>query len=220
LGRVTTMNNDNEILWNAKHDAFRSAADYSDLLKVVACYYEMYSKCVNFMGPWIAKQQQLTFLPPDKEDIKAALGKERAAISFRARSAFVEAVVQHTIKTRGKKALITPNPSTHHSAQFPSGTFQITAINENKPVLKDDKGVRQKAALIHQIDFFGAEYPVYIENLRLPPEQIRFIILRPKLGKLGMPSVTRWEVLLFKNPHGYLVDHVDSHLNPRWAGIY
>lgn len=214
------MTTDNQTVWNAKHDAFRQATDFSDLLRIVACYYEMYSRCVTFLGPWIAKQHNMAFLPPEKEQIKEALGKDRAIMSFRARSAFIEAVVQHTVKTRGKKALITPNPSTHHSAQFPSGTFQISAVTENKPMLKDDRGPRTKGATVHRIDLFGAEAPIYIENLRLPPDQIRFIIVRPKLGKLGMPSVNRWEVLLYKNQHGYLVDHVDSHLNPRWAGIY
>jgi hypothetical protein len=214
-----TIDND-QLAWNAKHDAFRPTTDFSDLLKIVACYYEMYSRCATFIGPWIAKQHGMIFVPPDKEDIKQALGKERALISFRARSSFIEAVIQHITKTRGKKTLITPNPSSHHSAQFPAGTFQISAVTENKPMLKNDKGPRTKGAIVHRIDFYGAEYPVYIENLRLPPEQIQFIIVRPKLGKLGTPSSSRWEVLLYKKHLGYLVEHVDSHLNPRWAGIY
>lgn len=211
---------DNDNPWTAKHDVYRPTTDFSDLLKIVSCYYEMYSRCVTFMGPWIAKQHGIAFLPPEKEDIKAALGKERPYVSFRARSAFIEAVVQHTTRTRGKKALITPSQSTHHSAQFPSGTFQITQVLEDKPTLRDDKSIRSNAKVLHRIDFFAAEQPVFIENLRFPPEQIRFIIVRPKLGKLGMPSVNRWEVLLYKQQHGYLVEHVDSNLNPRWAGIY
>jgi hypothetical protein len=123
------------------------------------------------------------------------------------------------MKTRGKRTLIQPNPSSHHSAQFPSGTFTITSVNDKKPSLRDDKSVRKEAKTLHKIEFFGAEYPVYIENLTIPVDQINFVIVRPKLGKLGTPCTNRWEVLLFKKQHGYLVDHVDSNLNPRWSGI-
>lgn len=210
---------DDSVKWNAKHDAFRSTTDFSDLLKIVACYYEMYSRAVTFLGPWIAKQQGNLFIPPDREDIKAALGKERAAMSFGARSAFIESVIQYVSRSRGSKTLITPNPSSHHSAQFPAGSFQISPVSA-PPILRDDRGLRPTAAAVFQIDFFGASEPVFIENLRIPPDQIQFIIVRPKLGKLGTASANRWEVLLYKNAHAYLVDHVDSHLNPRWAGIY
>jgi hypothetical protein len=45
------------------------------------------------------------------------------------------------------------------------------------------------------------------------------MIIRPKLGKHNMPSVNRWEVLFFKNPQQYLINHTDSSLNPKYAGI-
>lgn len=215
---MTTDNN--QITCTAKHDAFRSSTDFSDLLKIVASYYEMYSKCVTFLGPWIAKQQGMVFIPPDKEDLKLALGKERPLISYMARASFIDSVVNYISKTRGKRTLITPNPSSHHSAQFPYGSFNISQVTKEIPNLKDDRAPRKKCNLIHRIDFFGSPIPVFIENLKIPVDQIQFIILRPKLGKLATPSTSRWEVLLFKNNPGYLVDHVDSHINPRWAGMY
>jgi hypothetical protein len=86
--------------------------------------------------------------------------------------------------------------------------------------LRDDKGPKQHSkGPIYKLELYGAENPVYLENLMIPPEQIQFLILRPKLGKLGTPSTSRWEVLLYKKPMGYLVEHVDSDLNPRWSGI-
>lgn len=210
---------DDTARWNVKHDVFRTTTEFTDLLKIVACYYEMYSKAVTFIGPYIAKQGT-TFFPPDRDQLKAALGKERPAISFRARSAFVESVIRYISATKGKRTLISPNPSSHHSAQFPAGTFSIKRLDMSL-ALRDDKGPRQpeRRGPIYKLELYGAETPVYLESLMIPPEQIQFLILRPKLGKLGTPSTSRWEVLLYKKPMGYLVEHVDSDLNPRWSGI-
>jgi len=56
--------------------------------------------------------------------------------------------------------------------------------------------------------------------LPIPIAQINFLILRPKLGKLGMPSTSKWEVLVYKKNHGYIIDHVDSHINPKFSGKF
>lgn len=210
---------DNTIRWDAKHDVFRPQNDFSDLLKIVACYFEMYTKASSFLGPWIAKQHGMTFLIPDRERIKEALGKERPAISFKARSAFIESLVNFLIRTKGKKTLVTPNPSSHHSAQFPLGTFKISSVQE-KPKLRDDKSIRSEARTIHKIEFANASDPVYVENLSIAPDKVQFVIIRPKLGKLGTASTSRWEVLLYKNAYGYMVEHVDSFLNPRFSGVF
>lgn len=201
------MDTDNKNRWNAKHDISRNTSDFSDLLKIITGYYEMYQRASNYLGPWISKQAGMMFIPPDKETIKTALGKENPNISYRARTAFIDCLVKFVTDTKGRKALIHPNPSTHHSAQFPSGTFEITQIPNGSP------------KKLYKIDFAHASDSVYIENLMIPPEQVKFIILRPKLGKLGTASVSKWEVLLFKQNNGYLVEHVDSDKNPRYSGI-
>lgn len=212
-----TIDNDT-ITWNAKLDAYRPTTDYSDLVRIIASYYEMYSKASEFLGPWIAKQRGMMFLPPDREQLRTALGKERPSISIRARTAFIEALILFLEKTRGNKTLITPSPSSHHSAQFPVGTFEI--VEEQKPItIKTDKGLKTITSKVHRINILGAEQPLYVENLRIPPDQIRFIIVRPKLGKLGTPNISRWEVLLYKKNFNYIVNHVDSNLNPRFSGI-
>jgi hypothetical protein len=69
-----------ETTWDCKLDAFRPINDYSDLIRIVACYYEMYSKAVEFVGPWIAKQRGGTFLPPDRDQVKTFLGKDRKSV--------------------------------------------------------------------------------------------------------------------------------------------
>jgi hypothetical protein len=206
--------------WNAKLDVYRPTTEFSDLLKIVACYYEQYSRASTFLGPWIAKQFGNTmFFAPSKEQLETALGTQRPAISFRARTAFIDAIISYLSKNKGKKTLITPSPSSHHSAQFPSGTFEISEVKEAHPRLRDDKMIRKEVRTLHKIEFANAQEPVYVENLVIPPDQISFIILRPKLGKLGTASANRWEALFYKRHHGYIVEHVDSHLNPRWSGL-
>lgn len=178
----------------------------------------MYNRAAAIIAPAISRQQGRPFIAPDREQIKAALGKERPTISHRARSAFLDGLARFFTQTRGKRALITPSPSTHHSAQFPAGTFEIS-LETAQVSLRDDRGPRRPARSLHKISFWGAEAPVYIENLQIPADQIKFVILRPKLGRLGMPSVTRWEILVSRQDIGWVVDHTDSDLNPKWAGV-
>jgi hypothetical protein len=204
--------------WLARVNVYRPTTDFSDLLRIVASYYDMYAKAYTYMGPWIAKQNAMNFSVPDKDEIMAGIGKPRSTISYTTYSKFIDALFDFAIMSKGRKALINPNPSTHHSAQFSQSTFNITPVTDNV-VLRDERAVRKPAKTLHKIEFFGADLPVYIENLTINPDQIKFIILRPKLGKLGCPSTNKWEVLLYRQPYTYLIDHIDSNLNPRWSGI-
>ena len=114
---------DEIIKWSAKLDVFRPTTDFADLLRIVACYYEMFSKAATFLGPWIAKQNGIVFLSPSKEQVDASIGNGRGVVSSRVRSSFIEALLNFLMRTKGKKTLITPSPTSHHSAQFTSGTF-------------------------------------------------------------------------------------------------
>lgn len=210
---------ENTTRWAARIDAFRPHSDFSDLLKTVACHYDMYSRAANFIGPLISRQNGKTmFLVPTKQEISEALGKERAAVDFRARSAFEDGLVRFLSTFKGKKTLITPNPSTHHSAQFPKGTFEIKQVS-NQIEVRSGKSIRKPARTLHQINLAGIATPLYVENLNVDPDSIRFLIVRPKLGQLGTAAVDKWEVLCFKESMGYMVEHVDSFINPRYSGI-
>jgi hypothetical protein len=189
--------------WAARLDAKKASGDYGDLLRVVASYYEMYGRGYQFLSPWINRNRDATMvIPPDKDTMSNALGKPRANIHHIARRNFVDALYNFACQSKGKKQLINPDPATHHSAQFPAGSFSIRHVGKES-----------------HIDLFGCSEPLIVSGLQLPLDSISFIIVRPKLGKLGTASVTRWEVLFYRTPHGYLIDHVDSTLNPRWAGI-
>ncbi len=197
-----------EVRWVARLDASRKDTDFNDLLKIVASYYELYEKAARFVSPWIARQigSTMPFMAPEKDQLKRAIGGHRSVIHSRAYSAFIESLHNFIHASKGKRTLISPNHTTHHSAQFPMGTFSINRVGD-----RDSKK--------YQIELFGAERPIFVEGLTFPPESISFIIVRPKLGKLGTASAIRWEVLFYKQNLGYLIDHVDSNLNPRYAGI-
>jgi hypothetical protein len=170
------------------------------------------------MGPWIAKQNGNAMLSPNKEVIAAAVGKPRSVISQGTYSKFIDSLFDFAIRSNGRRAMITPNPTTHHSAQFSTGAFKISKC-EKSTVLRDDKGTRRPQKTLHELNVFGADAPLFIENLGVDPDKIKFVILRPKLGKLGTASVTRWEALLFTSKTDYMVEHTDSDYNPRYSGI-
>ena len=212
---------ENNLLYpDSKIDAFRTSMEFTDLLRIVAGHYDMYSKAVEIVGPIISKQfGAMIFVPPSKDELDKVISGR--GVSPRAKAGFIDALINHLVKTKGKKALIYPSPTTHHSAQFQSGTFTISKVDNSdcKIQLKDVKHPRNIQKVLYKIELAGASAPLYIEKLPLPLDQINFLIIRPKLGKLGTSSVNKWEVLFYKKRFNYLVDHVDSTLNPRFAGI-
>lgn len=189
--------------WNARCDLIRPLNNYDDLLRVVSAYYEMYEKGARYLAPYMSRQNssQFPFLPPDKDQVKEGVGKVRNVIHPVIYNSYLNELINFATKWKGKRALIQPHQTTHHSAQFSEGTFHIKKVGSK-----------------HEITVFGVDEPFYVDRLQLTPEQVKFIIIRPKLGKLGTASVLKWEVLFFKNNFNYLIDHVDSDLNPTYAG--
>ena len=191
--------------WTARLDASKKSGDYGDTLRVVAAHYDLYEKGYKFLSPWISRSQSSTItIPPDRATILSVIGKPRQVIHSIVHNSFVDALVQFAIKSKGRRQMISPDPTSHHSAQFPLGTFSIERVN----------------AKTHAISLFGCSEELLVDGLQLHPESIGFIIIRPKIGKLGTASAIRWEVLFFKQQLGYQIDHVDSNLNPRHVGVF
>jgi hypothetical protein len=65
----------------------------------------------------------------------------------------------------------------------------------------------------------GIEVPLVVKGLRSPSE-IKFIIVRPKLSRLGTASANDWEILFYREGLGYIPDWADTQLNPRYSGVY
>lgn len=220
---MSKMSQDTPARWVARLDALRPLDKHSfdDLARIVASYYEMYSRVAAFVGPWNAKQVGTTFpyQPPEREQLRQVLGRPRPWISERAHTALIEATINFCQKSRGLRQLITPNPVTHHSAQFARSAFSARVTSDTMNFYRAP-GTRAPEVVRNcwELQLTGAAAPIYLENVPLRPEDVGFIILRPRLGKLGTPNLSRWEVLLFRQPLGYLIEHVDSELNPRYCG--
>lgn len=204
--------------YDARLNAYRSTSDFTDVLSQIAMQFDLYMKIVEIVGPWISKQNgNGHFLPLTTDLLKERI--TRSSVNPRTYSAMMEATYQFMKTTQGKRALALPHPTTHHSAQFRSGLFSLTAVSD-KIKLRDDGKLRDPRAKLLKLEITGCE-PLYVENVSgINPESINFVIIRPKLGKLGSPNISKWEVLLYKRDPGHLIDHVDSDLNPRWAGKF
>lgn len=197
--------NDELPKWAARLDAKRpgNVQDYSDLLNLVRHHFNLHLQAEAFLGPYNARQrsrsEKMPYLAPGPEDLKAII-KQGGVNSF-TYQAFISAIVRFCERTKGQRALATPHPSVVHSIQLPQSAFQITPMGDGSC----------------SVQIAGIEGPLIVKNL-LKPEQIRFIIVRPKLAKLGTTSASNWEILFFKTNFGYIPEWVDSNINPRWAG--
>lgn len=204
-----------EVVWSARLDVARESGSFDDLAKIVKSTFILYSRAEKLISPWNARQQDAKFyMAPSREFMKESLASSGTALNEFAFNAFITGLVRFCEKHKGKKQLPLPHPSTHHSTHWPDGTFEIRDI-------KDATGLEwltEGGTPVSKITLMGIVEPLYVKNLRL--REFKYLIVRPKLSKLGTASATAWEALFFKNSHGFLVDHVDSNLNPRYAGIF
>lgn len=217
------MTEENKIEYIGRYDLLRPlpAPTYTDLENIVASYFELYSKVAQYVSPWNAKQihSNFPYEMPDKANIKEAIGRVRGIISHNMVASMIESVQTMCVKNKGLKQLITPSITTHHSAQFNDSVFSIKPVHD-KIILRDNSNpARRPVKSLHKLEVYGATSPLYIENLALHPKVIKFVIVRPKMGKLGIPNLRSWEALFYDKKFNYIIDHVDSNLNPRWSGI-
>lgn len=190
--------------WFARLDAKRpgSTTDYSDLLPLVASHLRLHVSAEQFLGPYNARQRASNFpyRVPDRETLRQLI--KPGGVNEFTYSAFISGLLKFCEQHKGQRALPLPHPSTVHSIQLPLPAFE----------LKDDGAGGTIVKII------GVEEPLVVRGLRTPGE-VKFIIVRPKLSKLGTASATNWEVLFFKQPLGYLPEWVDSNLNPKYSGV-
>lgn len=191
--------------WSVRLNAVRQITDYGDLLSIVSHHYRAYASAENFLAPYNARQRAKSFYtPPSREELKSAV--KQGGMNDVSYFAMIGGFIKWCEDTKGNMALPTPHPSTIHSIQIPEPAFEIA------PVTK--KGMM----VTHQLSIPSAA-PIFLNGVR-NPESIKFVIVRPKLSKLGTPSVKDWEALLFTKNHGFIPQWVDSNLNPRWSGIF
>jgi hypothetical protein len=196
--------NDELPRWAHRVNVTRIFPDYSDLMSVVSHHFRTFSMLENFLGPYNARQRGKAFYtPPTKDEIRANVKQGNMNdISY---SALLSCTIKFCESTKGTRALPCPHPSTVHSIQLPESAFAL-------------KNNQNKNGFLYSLSIPGAE-ELFLNGIR-EADKMKFAILRPKLSKLGTPSATQWEVLLFKQNHGYIPNWTDSTLNPRWAGSY
>ncbi len=190
--------------WAVRLNVSRPINDYSDLLETVAKHYRVYAAAEAYISPYNARQRaREIYTAPTREELRSAI--KQGGMNDFSYTAFLSSLIKFCENTKGLRALPMPHPSTIHSIQIPEPAFSIA-------------GVADKASnFTHQLLIPGAE-PIFLNGVR-NPETIRFVIVRPKLSKLGTASAKEWECLLFTHNHGYIPHWVDSNLNPRWSGV-
>lgn len=190
--------------WAARHQVVRPVADYSDLMEMVARHFHVYAQAEEYLGPYNARQRGRAFYTaPDREDLRRAI--RQGGMNDVSYSALISSLIKFCETTKGNRALPTPHPSSIHSIQVPQPAFEIAPATI--------KGMM----VTHQLILPGVE-PIYLNGVR-NPDSIKFVIVRPKLSRLGTASAKEWEALLFTTNPGYIPQWTDSNQNPRWSGI-
>lgn len=190
--------------WSVRLDASRPASNpgFSDLVPVITHHYKLHEKAAEFLGPYNARQRSNKhYTPPTKETLKQLIPQGR--VNDFTYFAFINSLVRFCEQTKGNRALPTPHPSVVHSIQLPLPAFELQTGGHGDTM----------------VQIIGIETPLVVKGLRAPAE-VKFIIVRPKLSKLGTASASNWEVLFYRDNHGYIPEWADTNLNPRYSGIY
>lgn len=191
--------------WSVRLDAARPPQEpgFTDLLSLLPHHYRLHSQAVDFLGPYNSRQRGGSgpYLPPTKDDLRAVI--RQGAVNDFTYQAFIGSLVRFCEVTKGARALPTPHPSVIHSIQLPRPAFELHSGPAGDTM----------------VQLIGIEVPLVVKGLRQPGD-VKLVIVRPKLSKLGTPSATNWEVLFFREALGYIPDWVDTALNPRYSGIF
>lgn len=207
--------------YKARLDVIRPGAEpFTDLQKQVKDTFWLYSKIEKFLAPYNSRQASsgLPYMAPSRDSIVSVIGLQPGKVCLHdvTVSAMMSAAVSFCEKHKGRKQLILPHHSTLHSCQFQKALFKISEVDvtEWKTLSNRNYASIKK---VNKIEIADCE-PIYVENLRVK-EDIKHIIIRQKLGKTGVPSATAWEVLLYTNNCGFIIDHADAEINVRYVGM-
>ncbi len=190
--------------WSVRLDASRPANNpgWTDLVPVITHHYRLHEKAAEFLGPYNARQRNADhYIPPTREMLLERISQGK--VNYFTYTAFINSLVKFCETTKGHRALPTPHPSVIHSIQLPLPAFEL----------------HHGAHGDTMIQIIGIDTPLVVKGLRAPSE-IKFIIVRPKLSKLGTASAVNWEVLFYRDNHGYIPEWADTNLNPRWSGCF
>jgi len=190
--------------WSVRLDASRPATDpgFTDLIPLVSHHYNLHVQAAEFLGPYNARQRNAGhYTPPTKEQLRELV--KQGGVNDFTYLAYINSLVRFCETTKGNRAVPTPHPSVVHSIQLPAPAFTIHAGGAGDTM----------------VQIIGIGVPLLVKGLR-QPDEVKFIIVRPKLSKLGTASAKDWEVLFYRQNLGYIPEWADTNLNPRYSGIY
>jgi len=141
----------------------------------------------------------MPYSAPDRETLRQLIPQGRMnEFSY---SAYLNSIIRFCESSRGTRGLPTPHPSAIHSIQLPEPAFELKAMVSGDTM----------------VNIIGIPEAIIVRGLR-NANDMKFIIVRPKLSQLGTASAKNWEVLFYRQALGYIADWVDSTLNPRYSG--
>lgn len=194
-------------------DIVRKNNDYNDLGNAVVATYKTYFDVERVVAPYIAKYADDGFILTKDwiQERSRNFGMNRIM-----HAKMMEGVERFFLKNHGKRRLPSPHIISHRSVHYLEGMFTIEPDNLQNYLNDTVDRIRNfKVKSVHKISIDGLD-PIYVENMR--PGHYKYLMLRPKLGKSGTPSVDKWEVLLSTENSGYMIDHIDTDKNPRYNG--
>jgi hypothetical protein len=190
--------------WSVRLDATRPTGSFgfSDLIPTLGHHYNLHVKAADYLGPYNARQRSADhYTAPSREILRSII--RQGGVNDFSYSAFLNSLVRFCEQTKGLRALPTPHPSVIHSIQLPLPAFELHT-GPNGDIM---------------VSISGVATPLVVKGLRNPSE-VKFIIVRPKLSKLGTASATNWEILFYRDNLGYIPDWADTQLNPRYSGVF
>lgn len=205
--------------YDLRRDALRERGqNFSDLGNLVALSFNVYKKIHSLAAPYNNRQIGSDFyIPPSKELFTENIRRPKSEIENSIQNRMINSAIDFYESTKGTLQLAEPHPSIIHSFQIPRTAFELSEapISLANKLNKNLHSVKSITKL--EIHGFGRIDPIYFENLKI--EDFGFLIIRPKMGRTGVPVVNFWEALFFKKHHSFIIDHVDAEINPRYCGL-
>lgn len=188
--------------WSVRLDAYRPHG-FGDLIPTLNHHYRVHEAAEKFLGPYNARQRSsgLPYQAPDKETLKQLV--RQGGMNDFSYQAYLNSIIRFCERTKGTRGLPAPHPSTIHSLQLPRPAFEFESAGAGSTM----------------VSVIGIVEPLKVQGLR-QPDEVKFIIVRPKLSRLGTASASNWEILFFREALGYIPDWADSQLNPRYSGTF
>lgn len=216
------MSSNTDRPYAVRKDALRiSTESFNDLERLVVLTFDLYKKIHRVAAPYIARQLGSgIFIPPSRELFSENIRVSNNLLESALFSRMVSSTIDFYSNNKGKKQLTEPHPSLLHSVQFSADKFRLSEVENTKAIANSlNKKFNYEVKSLLRLDILdhGDIKPIYFDNLKL--EKFDYLILRPKMGKTGVPVVKYWEALFYRKSYGYMIDHVDSEINPRYCGI-